>query len=66
MSILNLGLQCIELMREKMGDEFEGLFARCNLLPDSRRIAQKNPSFSEALSDSISSQNSTYRKFRSS
>ena len=54
MSVLNLGLQCIGLMCEKMGDEFERLSTRCSSLADLRKMAEKNPSFSEAVSDSVS------------
>ena len=36
MSILNLGLQCIGLMHEKMDENFEKLSSRCNSLADLR------------------------------
>ena len=54
MSVLNLGLQCIGLMREKMGEDFEKLSSRCNSLADLRKMAKGNPSFAGTVADSMS------------
>ena len=52
MSTINLGLQCVGLMREKMDDEFEEAH-RCNSLKDLRAAAVRNPNFS-TICDSMS------------
>ena len=54
MSILNLGLQYIGLMREKMDENFKKLSSRCNSLADLRKIGEGNPSITDAVADSIS------------
>ena len=36
MSIINLGLQCVGIMRRKMGDEFEKIVSNCNTLKELR------------------------------
>lgn len=41
MSILNLGLQCVGLAREKMPDEYESEAAKCNSLSELRKMAEK-------------------------
>lgn len=53
MSILNLGLQCVGLMREKGDDEFEKVAAKCNSLSTLREAAKKDPAFQEAAVDSL-------------
>ena len=53
MSTINLGLQCVGLMREKMDDEFEEAH-RCNSLKDLRAAAVRNPNFSSTICDSMS------------
>ena len=42
MSVLNLGLQCVGLAREKMPEEFEKEVAKCNSLNELRKIAERN------------------------
>ena len=37
-----------------MGDEFERLSTRCNSPADLRNVAEENPSFGTAVSDSVS------------
>ena len=53
MSTLNLGLQCIGLMREKMDDDFETEAQKCNL-KDLRAVASRKPDFSSTVCDSVS------------
>ena len=53
MSVLNLGLQCIGLMRERMSDEFETLSSRCNSLSDLRKAEEKFGGFSDEVADSV-------------
>ena len=54
MSTLNLGLQCIGLMREKMDDDFE-TEAKCNNLKALRAVASGKPDFSSTVvHDSVS------------
>ena len=45
MSTLNLGLQCVGLMREKGEDEFEKEAAKCNKLSALRDAAKKDSNF---------------------
>jgi len=54
MSTLNLGLQCVGLMKEKMTDSFEDEVKKCNNLKQLRATAKRIPDFSESVSDSIS------------
>ena len=53
MSTLNLGLQCIGLMREKMDDDFQ-TEAKCNNLKALRAVASRKPDFSSTVHDSVS------------
>ena len=53
MSTLNLGLQCIGLMRDKMDEIFENEAAKCNSLTTLRETAKKVPGFLDAVLDSI-------------
>lgn len=46
MSTLNLGLQCIGLMREKGDSDFETEAAKCNSLVALRDAAERVPNFS--------------------
>ena len=41
MSIVNLGLQCVGLMRDKMSDDFEWAVSNCNNLDHLRRATDK-------------------------
>lgn len=54
MSTLNLGLQCVGLMREKGDDEFEKEASKCNSLTSLRETAKKDPNFKSAAIDSLS------------
>ena len=54
MSTLNLGLQCIGLMREKMDDDFETEAKKCNNLKALRAVASRTPDFSSTVQDSVS------------
>ena len=54
MAILNLGLQCVGLAREKMPDEYEKEVAKCNNLTQLRKIAERNDQFVGAVRDSLS------------
>ena len=53
-STLNLGLQCIELMREKMDDDFKTEAKKCNNLKALRAVASRKPDFSSTVCDSVS------------
>ena len=54
MSTLNLGLQRIGLMREKVDDDFETEAQKCNNLKDLRAVASRQPDFSSTVCDSVS------------
>lgn len=54
MAILNLGMQCVGLMRQEMPEELEKEAKKCNSMADLRRIAQNKPELVAASSDSIS------------
>ena len=54
MSVLNLGLQCVGLAREKMPEEFEKEVAKCNSLNELRKIAERNAEIVEAVKDDLS------------
>ena len=52
--ILNLGLQSVGLMREKMTPDLEAIMGRCNNMQDVRQAANTEyPSFKDAFQDSI-------------
>ena len=53
MSTLNLGLQCIGLMREKGDAEFEAQAAKCNSLTALREAAERMPNFRSSALDSV-------------
>ena len=54
MSILNLGLQSVELAQHQLPDELEKLVENYNNLGQLRELAWKNPSVKEAVLDAIS------------
>ena len=54
MSTLNLGLQCVGLMREKMDDEYEKTAQRCQSLKDLRKKATESADFKSMAIDSVS------------
>ena len=51
---LNLGLQCIGLMRETMDDDSETDAKKCNNLKALRAVASCKPDFSSTVQDSVS------------
>lgn len=53
MSTLNLGLQCVGLMREKGDDDFEAEAEKCSSLAALREAAKKRPEFKSQALDSI-------------
>jgi len=53
MSTLNLGLQCVGLMREKGDDELEAEADKCKSLATLRDAAKRRPEFRAAALDSI-------------
>ena len=53
MSTLNLGLQCVGLMREKGDDEFEKEAAKCSSVSALRDAAKKHPTFQSAAMDAL-------------
>jgi hypothetical protein len=55
MSILNLGLQSVGLMRAEMNDESEKLISKCGTMNEIRKIAMENPTLKEDLIDSLQS-----------
>lgn len=55
MSTINMGMQCVGLMRKQGSDEYEAQVARCNSLADMRKAAEKYPNFREDTLDSMAS-----------
>jgi hypothetical protein len=53
MSILNLGLQSIGLMRTEMNDESEKLMSKCGTMNEIRKIAEENPTLKRDLTASL-------------
>lgn len=53
MSIFNLGLQSVGLMRERKDAEYEKLAEGCKNLSDLRTAAEKNKEFKASTLDSI-------------
>ena len=53
MSTLNLGLQCVGLMREKMDEEFETEAAKCKSLRDLRDCSKRIPDFKSTALDTV-------------
>ena len=53
MSILNQGLQCIGLMRQKCSDDVEKDLKRANSLKCIRDLAKENPEVKNAIRDSV-------------
>ena len=54
MSLFNLGLQCVGLMRENMDADYEKEVGKCNNLSDIRAAGEKNTEFRATTLDSIS------------
>ena len=53
MSIVNLGLRCVGMMRGKMADEHEASISHCNNMSQLRQAAEKKPDVTQAILDSI-------------
>ncbi|GBB99565.1 hypothetical protein RclHR1_35600001 [Rhizophagus clarus] len=53
MSILNLRLQCIGLMHQKMDKELEEIMSKCNSMNDIRKAAEKAPRLKNELKESL-------------
>ena len=53
MSIINLGLQCVGIMRKEMTPETEASIASCNNMAHLRKIGESKPDFIQAVQDSI-------------
>ena len=53
MLILNIGLQSIGVMREKMSDEYESAVTRCKNMSQLRKETEKNPSLKDGTLDSM-------------
>lgn len=53
MSILNLALQGVALMRETMSEDMEVLFGKANTLEEIRNLAKKSPQLASELQNSI-------------
>ena len=53
MSILNLGLQCVDLMHQEMDIESEEIMSQCNSMNDIRKVAEKTPSLKKNLKESL-------------
>ena len=54
MSVINLGLQCVGLARDKMPQMFELEVEKCNSLKELRKIANRLEGFDSAVQDSLS------------
>ena len=54
MYTLNLGLQCVGLMSEKMDDNLESEASKCKSLKELRDAAKRKPCFQEEAIDSVS------------
>ena len=52
-AIFNIGLQAITLAQKEMPQEMEAEVEKCNSMKVLRAVAERNPSFKEALLDSI-------------
>ena len=53
MAIVNLGLQCVGLMRGEMSSEHEIAVSRCNNLSQLRQLGEKKPEVVPAILDSV-------------
>ena len=53
MSLLNIGLQAVGMMRQKMPDEFEEVIHGCNSMQEIRTAAARQPGFEEAFGDCV-------------
>ena len=53
MSLLNIGLQSVGLMREKMPDDMESAMSQASNMEEIRKVAQSIPDFREHFSRSL-------------
>ena len=53
MSLLNIGLQAVGVMRQKMPDDFEKVIRGCNSMQEIRTAAARQPGFKEAFGDCV-------------
>ena len=53
MSLVNLGLQSVELMRQQTEEEYEAIINKCNNMEQLRHAAKSKPEVKEKLLDSI-------------
>ena len=53
MSILNLGMQSIGLMRSEMSDDLENLMKKCNSMEEIRTCSNNEPQLKNELIDSL-------------
>jgi len=53
MSILNLGMQSIGLMRDKMSDDLENLMKKCNSMEEIRTHSNNEPQLKNELINSL-------------
>jgi len=53
MSLLNIGLQAVGIMREKQSDQFEAILKSANSMEDIRKIATKTDNFKEEFISSL-------------
>lgn len=54
-SVINLGLQSIGIMRTEMGEQLERPFCNANSLADVRKLTQQTPGLKEAIYSSLQS-----------
>ena len=54
MSVLNLGMQSVGLVRRQLNEEVETEIQRCTTMSQIRELALKKPSIKESLLDSVS------------
>ena len=55
MSVVNLGLQCVDLARGEMDEENERLVAKAGTMKELRKLSLKQPGLKEAVVDSVAS-----------
>ena len=53
MFIINLGLQCVGIMRKEMTPETEASIASCNNMAQLRKVGESKPDLVQAVQDSI-------------
>ena len=53
MSVVNLGLQCVGLMRSEINQEHEAMIANCNNMTQLRQVKERKPEIVSVVRDSI-------------